>query len=448
MAKEISSVTDPRAMITEGCRLPVKMYNCDEWPLAEILNIKRDTEDGIASFYVHYVAYNKRLDEWVADARLDYDKMQMPSAVKAREKGADAKSLNGSRPPSPEMKPATPRPPAPPRIEKVPIVEKIKTEIKVESQDSQESNQPPTPRQTGSMSTHHPDDVVTRMKNITMIELGKYRLKPWYFSPYPQEMTNIPVVYLCEFCLKYVKSSKCLERHLVKCPLKHPPGNEIYRKQSISFFEVDGRKNKIYSQNLCLLAKLFLDHKTLYYDTDPFLFYVMTECDDRGFHVVGYFSKEKESTEDYNVACILTLPPFQRKGFGRLLIEFSYELSKFEGKTGSPEKPLSDLGLLSYRSYWSHTILEILVDMKPSENGERPQITINEISELTSIKKEDVISTLQYLNLINYYKGQYVIVLTKEVLESHMRAMQKRKLRIDPKCLHWTAKDWSKRGKW
>ncbi|XP_014675659.1 PREDICTED: histone acetyltransferase KAT5-like isoform X3 [Priapulus caudatus] len=419
MAKEISSVTDPRAMITEGCRLPVKMYNCDEWPLAEILNIKRDTEDGIASFYVHYVAYNKRLDEWVADARLDYDKMQMPSAVKAREKGADAKSLNGSRPPSPEM-----------------------------SQDSQESNQPPTPRQTGSMSTHHPDDVVTRMKNITMIELGKYRLKPWYFSPYPQEMTNIPVVYLCEFCLKYVKSSKCLERHLVKCPLKHPPGNEIYRKQSISFFEVDGRKNKIYSQNLCLLAKLFLDHKTLYYDTDPFLFYVMTECDDRGFHVVGYFSKEKESTEDYNVACILTLPPFQRKGFGRLLIEFSYELSKFEGKTGSPEKPLSDLGLLSYRSYWSHTILEILVDMKPSENGERPQITINEISELTSIKKEDVISTLQYLNLINYYKGQYVIVLTKEVLESHMRAMQKRKLRIDPKCLHWTAKDWSKRGKW
>lgn len=28
----------------------------------------------------------------------------------------------------------------------------------------------------------------------------------------------------------------------------------------------------------------------------------------------------------------------------------------------------------------------------------------SEISEITSIKKEDVISTLQYLNLINYYK--------------------------------------------
>lgn len=33
----------------------------------------------------------------------------------------------------------------------------------------------------------------------------------------------------------------------------------------------------------------------------------------------------------------------------------------------------------------------------------------SEICELTSIKKEDVISTLQNLNLINYYKGQYII---------------------------------------
>jgi hypothetical protein len=36
---------------------------------------------------------------------------------------------------------------------------------------------------------------------------------------------------------------------------------------------------------------MFLDHKTLYYDVEPFLFYIMTEVDEDGCHFVGYFSK-------------------------------------------------------------------------------------------------------------------------------------------------------------
>jgi hypothetical protein len=39
---------------------------------------------------------------------------------------------------------------------------------------------------------------------------------------------------------------------------------------------------QVYCQSLCLLSKLFLDHKTLYYDVDPFLFYVLCEKDERG----------------------------------------------------------------------------------------------------------------------------------------------------------------------
>ena len=124
---------------------------------------------------------------------------------------------------------------------------------------------PSTPRQTGSLAAPGSiDDVVTRMKNIELIELGKHRIKPWYFSPYPQEMVHLPCIYLCEFCLKFVKSRQCLERHLTKCSLPYPPGNEIYRKDHISFFEIDGRKNKNYAQNLCLLAKLFLGKTILF----------------------------------------------------------------------------------------------------------------------------------------------------------------------------------------
>lgn len=54
---------------------------------------------------------------------------------------------------------------------------------------------------------------------------------------------------------------------------------------------MDGREHKIYCQNLCLLAKLFLDHKTLYFDVEPFLFYILCEVDKHGAHLVGYFSK-------------------------------------------------------------------------------------------------------------------------------------------------------------
>ncbi|KAG2469288.1 KAT5 acetyltransferase, partial [Polypterus senegalus] len=457
-----------RRLVWGSMRLPDKQEHSDGGALAEILSVKEVT--GRKLYYVHYIDFNKRLDEWVTPDRLDLKKLQFP---KKEAKTPTKNGLPTSRPSSPErdvkrkveavslatqVSPATPVPSLPASTEtnqasvypqmrettfppKCVVREdpdqlatngsarrliptqpgrKRKANCLGTDEDSQDSSDgiPSAPRMTGSLvSDRSHDDIITRMKNIDCIELGRHRLKPWYFSPYPQELTTLPILYLCEFCLKFVKSLKCLQRHLT------------------------------YSQNLCLLAKCFLDHKTLYYDTDPFLFYVMTEYDSKGFHIVGYFSKEKESTEDYNVACILTLPPYQRRGYGKLLIEFSYELSKVEGKTGTPEKPLSDLGLLSYRSYWSQTILEILMNLK-SENGERPQITINEISEITSVKKEDVISTLQYLNLINYYKGQYILTLSEDIVEGHERAMQKRHLRIDPKCLHFTPKDWSKRGKW
>jgi len=125
---------------------------------------------------------------------------------------------------------------------------------------------------------------VTKVKNVNTIILGRAQMDTWYFSPYPKELfmngSSLDKMYLCEFCLKFFARKVELERHMKKCRLKHPPGNEIYRHKGIAMYEVDGAKQQIYCQNLCYMAKLFLDHKTLYYDVEPFLFYVMCEVDE------------------------------------------------------------------------------------------------------------------------------------------------------------------------
>lgn len=39
--------------------------------------------------------------------------------------------------------------------------------------------------------------------------------------------------------------------------------------------------------------------------------------------MVGYFSKEQGNPDGNNLACICILPPFQRSGYGKFLIQLS-----------------------------------------------------------------------------------------------------------------------------
>lgn len=66
-------------------------------------------------------------------------------------------------------------------------------------------------------------------KGTKYLEMGKYEMEVWYQSPYPEEYTQVPKLYLCEFCLHYMKSKTVLFRHKLKCVWKHPPGDEVYR---------------------------------------------------------------------------------------------------------------------------------------------------------------------------------------------------------------------------
>jgi hypothetical protein len=81
---------------------------------------------------------------------------------------------------------------------------------------------------------------------------------------------------------------------------------------------------------------------------------------------------------------------------------------------GTPERPLSDLGRVSYRSYWTRVLMPVLKERQGS-------VSIKELSELTCIKPDDIIYTLQHLGLVQYQKGQHVLVAAPMLLDQHLR---------------------------
>ncbi|XP_063969654.1 histone acetyltransferase KAT8-like [Lytechinus pictus] len=375
------------------------------WHNAEIVQTRKNEQDGgKKEYYVHYKGFNRRMDEWVGKEKVNVQ--QLPQE---RQKSETGDSLDDSD-------------------RKITRNQKRKHDEINHVQKSYAEMDPTT----AALEREH--EAITKVKYVNRVQIGKYEIDAWYFSPFPDDYGKQPKLWICEYCLKYMRFEKTFRKHLGDCQLKQPPGREIYRRGSVSVYEVNGKDHKLYCQNMCLLAKLFLDHKTLYFDVEPFLFYILTEVDRNGAHLVGFFSKEKESPDGNNVACILILPPFQRKGYGKLLIAFSYELSKLENCVGSPEKPLSDLGKLSYRSYWSWVLLEILRDFKGT-------LSIRDLSQMTSITQPDIISTLQALNMIKYWKGQHVICVTPKLVEEHLKSAQYKRprLTVDSSCLRWQA---------
>ena len=221
-------------------------------------------------------------------------------------------------------------------------------------------------------------------------------------------------LYFCEYDLTYFISREQLMRHLQKVRVQHPPGIEIYRNNGVSMWEVDGDESNAFCRNLCSLAKMFLDHKSVDCCINDFMFYVMTEVDERGAHVCGYFSKEKNPQRKNNLSCILCIPAYQRRGYGKFLVSFSYELSKIEKKAGTPEKPLSDMGQVTYESHWARAICGIL------KNYEGP-LSVKNISDMTMFTESDIIDTLKRLDLIRYAKGQPVLSAPLDALDEHLR---------------------------
>ena len=72
-------------------------------------------------------------------------------------------------------------------------------------QDRANAQEPPTSRQKASGPP----------SKIKCINFGGYEIDTWHAAPYPEEYSRNKVLYICEFCLKYMNSDYVAWRHKV-----------------------------------------------------------------------------------------------------------------------------------------------------------------------------------------------------------------------------------------
>lgn len=203
-----------------------------------------------------------------------------------------------------------------------------------------------------------------------------------------------------------------------------PAEDSVEDQGEWSIWEVDGEEEGLFCQNLSLFAKLFLDNKSVFFDVIGFKYYLLVHTAPRPPHppasegatdegeageeaqplppkhqIVGFFSKEKLSWDNNNLACILIFPPWQRKGLGALLMGVSYEISRREGVVGGPEKPISDLGKRGYKRFWAGEIAAWLLGLDTT-GGDEVIVDAEECSQATWIVPEDCLAVLREMGVV------------------------------------------------
>ncbi|VDO67127.1 unnamed protein product [Heligmosomoides polygyrus] len=123
----------------------------------------------------------------------------------------------------------------------------------------------------------------------------------------------------------------------------------------------------------------------------------------------------------------------------------SYELSRRQGIQGSPEKPLSDLGLASFRHYWAYIIVDYLSGFMDTS-----WIKVSELAKTLGMQSEDVVDTLQWLQLCEPKmvseelppdQELWVHVYIKHLESLRKLAARPPRLMLNARLLHWRPGD-------
>lgn len=179
----------------------------------------RDTEtEQQSEFYVHYAGLNRRLDQWVTK-----DQILPASAIEAEE------TIDGPAPQPATVKPV--RAVAPVfkalnstaiAIDQTNIIQnpessdrKITRNQKRRHDEINHVQKPYSEMDPTTAALEKEHEAITKVKFIDTLRIGKFEIDTWYFSPYPEEYGKVKTLYVCEYCLKYMKLEKTYRQHTV-----------------------------------------------------------------------------------------------------------------------------------------------------------------------------------------------------------------------------------------
>ncbi|RCN41429.1 hypothetical protein ANCCAN_12602 [Ancylostoma caninum] len=235
------------------------------WRSATVLD-KRQQKSGCIECYVHFDGDDRRLDQWV-------------DLAKVKPRSQRFKSI-------------------------LPVCESREKRTRKTKENSPNSY---IIDYSDVLEEEHKE--VTKVKYIEVVRFGEFEIDTWYVSPYPDEYGKERYLYICECCFLYMRQERALKMHMSSCNMRHPPGKEIYHdnNEKIAVYEVDGEKEKLYCQCLCLFAKLFMDHKTIYFGVSSFLFYVLCEVNEAEGPLIKKLWRTKIKRITFNKMDLTTL---------------------------------------------------------------------------------------------------------------------------------------------
>ena len=138
--------------------------------------------DDAYEYYVHYEGFNRRLDEWVRRERIRPLDEDVGDGNQDNTESVLAPEMNNDR--------------------KITRNQKRKhDEINHVQQTYAEMD--PT---TAALEKEH--EKLTKVKYIDRVQIGRYEIDTWYFSPYPEEYGRQPKLWICQYCLKYMRLEK------------------------------------------------------------------------------------------------------------------------------------------------------------------------------------------------------------------------------------------------